>query len=79
MSDLSGQCKINIPAVFSVTKLPVSKEDIPRQSDINRWPHLHGIMTPEVDAEVSLLIGNDVPKALQPLKYEETMTKARML
>ena len=28
VSNLSGQRKINIPAVFSVTKLPVSKEDI---------------------------------------------------
>ena len=68
VSDLNGQSKINLPTVFSVTKLPVSKEDIPRQSDVDRWPYLHGITTPEVDAEVSLLIGNDVPKALQPIE-----------
>ncbi len=49
-------------------KLPVSPEDIPHQSDVDRWPHLRGIPMLEVDAEVGLLMGNDVPKALQPLE-----------
>ena len=66
VSDLDGQHTIILPSVFSVTKLPVLKEDIPRQSDVDRWPHLQGIAMPEIDAEVSLLIGNDVTKALQP-------------
>jgi hypothetical protein len=49
-------------------KLPVSKEDIPRQTDVDRWPHLQEITMTEIDAEVDLLIGNDVSKALQPIQ-----------
>ena len=61
---------IVIPSVFSVKKLPVSKVDIPRQSDVDRWPHLQGIVIPKIDCEVILLLGNDVPKALQPTEVK---------
>ena len=54
-----------------VTKLPVTKEDIPRQSDVNHWQHLEGVSLPEIDAEVELLIGN-VPEALQPIEVKES-------
>ncbi|CAB3981723.1 PREDICTED: uncharacterized protein LOC107351089, partial [Paramuricea clavata] len=40
VSDLDGQYTVNLPSVYSVMKLPVSKEDIPRQTDIDRWPYL---------------------------------------
>ena len=37
--------------------------------DANRWSHLSGIQLPEVsNAEVELLIGQDVPEALEPSK-----------
>jgi hypothetical protein len=66
VSDLNGQNAVEIPNVFSVSKLPVSREDIPRKSDVERWSHLEGIDIDEVDCKVSLIIDNDVPKALQP-------------
>ena len=56
--------------MFSVKKLPVSKVDIPCQSDVDRWPHLQGIAIPEIDCEVGLLLGSDVPKALQPTEVK---------
>ena len=43
VSDLDGQYTVNLPSVYSVMKLPVSKENIPRQTDVDRWPHLQGI------------------------------------
>jgi hypothetical protein len=49
-------------------KLPVSKEDIPRQTDVDRCSRLQEITMTEIDAEVDLLIGNDVSKALQPIQ-----------
>lgn len=66
--DLQENHLVELPTVFSVTKLPVTKEDIPRQSDVNRWRHLEGVSLPEIDVEVELLIGNDVPEALQPFQ-----------
>ena len=63
---LDGETPIDLPVVFSVSKLPVSKDDIPRQTDVDRWSHLQGVVLSHSDTEVGLLIGNDVPQALQP-------------
>lgn len=55
---------INLDAVWTVDKLPISKESIPRQEDIARWPHLRGIMLPQrEEGQVKLLVGGDVPEA----------------
>ena len=52
----------------STVKLPVSKENMATQQDAEKWSHLRDIEIPEIDAEVSLLIGSDVPQALGPLE-----------
>ena len=42
-------------------------EGVACQDDANRWSHLSGIEAPErINAEVELLIGQDVPEALEP-------------
>lgn len=70
--DLQEDQLVELPAVYSVAQLPVTREDIPQQSDVDRWPHLKGIVLPEINAKVELLIGNDVPKALQPIEVRES-------
>lgn len=50
---------LELSMVFSTSKLPVSVEDIPRQKDIEKWPHLSGINVPQVTAQIGILIGND--------------------
>ncbi|XP_028408799.1 uncharacterized protein LOC114531374 [Dendronephthya gigantea] len=72
VSDLNGQNTVEIMNVFSVSKLPVLRDDIPRQGDVDRWSHLEGIVLKDIDSEVGLLIGNDVPKALQPKEVVES-------
>ncbi|XP_068728733.1 uncharacterized protein [Montipora capricornis] len=52
-----------LDCVWSVDKLPVPNESISSTGDICDWPHLQGISIPKLDQEVSILIGNDVPKA----------------
>lgn len=47
--------------------MPVHKGNIPHHNDINRWTHLRKVHLPEIDSEMELLIGSDVPKALEPL------------
>lgn len=64
--DLEDNNFVELPTVFSVPGLPVSKESIPRQEDVTRFPYLKDTQIPEIDTEVGLLIGNDVPKALEP-------------
>ena len=52
--------------------LPVSTDDIPCQSDVDRWTYLEGIQVPHIDGEIDLLIGNDVPEVLQPKEVKES-------
>lgn len=44
------------------------KGNIPYQKDIDLWPHLRSVNLPKIDSEIELLIGSDVPKALEPLE-----------
>ena len=47
--------------------MPVSKDEVPKQEDVDRWPHLRGfVYLTELNSQVDLLIGSDVPEALQP-------------
>ena len=64
--DLAENNLVELPTVFSVPVLPVSKDSIPRQDDLLRFPYLRGIQIPSIDSEIGLLIGSDVPKALEP-------------
>ena len=63
---------IELPLVFSTPKLPVSSESVLRQEDVDRWPHLKGVTVAEINADVGLLIGHDVPKALEPKEVRES-------
>ncbi|XP_068726426.1 uncharacterized protein [Montipora capricornis] len=64
--DLEEDNFIELPLVFSTPKLPVASESVPRQEDLHRWPHLKGVTVAKINADVGLLIGHDVPKALEP-------------
>ena len=70
--DLDENNFIELPLVFSTPVLPISSESVPRQEDVDRWPHLKGIRIAEIDARVGLLIGHDVPKALEPKEVKES-------
>ena len=53
--------------VYSRPTVPVSKDEVPKQEDVDRWPHLRGfVYLTELNSQVDLLIGSDVPEALQP-------------
>ena len=59
---------IELPAVYKRPELSIDKENMATAEDNDKWPHLRGLDIPEVyAAEVSLLIGQDVPDALVPL------------
>ena len=67
VSDLDENKFITIPTAFTRPVIPVSKEEIPCQEDVEKWPHLQGhVRLPKIDVQVELLIGVDVPEALEP-------------
>lgn len=57
---------INLPSVYTLDKIPVSKKDIISNEDLKEWPHIKSINIPEFDVEIGLMIGNNVPQALEP-------------
>ena len=66
ISHLDGSTYLNLPKVYTQDKIPVSKENIPTKKDLERWPYLSRIQLDEIDADIELLIGIDVPKAMEP-------------
>lgn len=71
--DLNENVFLELPTVFTMPTMPISVDDIPKQADIERWPHLQGI-----DAEVGLLIGNDNIKVLEPKRYVKSEMEVLM-
>lgn len=59
---------VELPHVFTQNKIPVKKENIPSQEDVDQWSYLREVKIPKIDSDVGLLIGCNVPKALEPWK-----------
>ncbi|KAM8861775.1 uncharacterized protein ACB058_008484 isoform 2-T2 [Synchiropus picturatus] len=57
---------IELPQVFTQPSIPVKKENIPLQADVDQWPYLREIRLSHIEAEVGLLIGTDVYRAMEP-------------
>ena len=70
--DLSEENVVQLSMVYSRPSQPISPDAIANQEDVERWPYLKGIKLPRIDAEIGLLIGSDVPEALQPKEKRES-------
>jgi hypothetical protein len=64
--DLNEDNGISLPNVYTQPELPVTQDEIPMQQDVDRWPHLSGVHIPRIKADVGILIGNNVPNAMEP-------------
>lgn len=72
VSDLD-QNTVELMDVYSCKKRPVTEKDIPQQEDANRWSHLDGLNLPRFKyTDIDLLIGSDVPQALEPKQVKES-------
>lgn len=68
VAGLNGNDFCELPRVYTQESMPVHKRNIPKESDLQRWPHLNCVHLPEIEAGIELLIGTNVPKALEPLE-----------
>ena len=66
ISSLDGRHFLNLPSMNTQRTLPVSRNDVPSVEDIRKWSHLKDIKLDRIDAEVDLLLGINVPKAMEP-------------
>ncbi|XP_022595647.1 WD repeat-containing protein 17-like, partial [Seriola dumerili] len=65
---LEGDNFLELPRVYTQESMPVNRGNIPTERDIEQWSHLKHIRLPQIDAGIELLIGTNVPKALEPLE-----------
>ncbi|XP_028317687.1 uncharacterized protein LOC114472566 [Gouania willdenowi] len=68
VSSLDNDNFLKLPQVYSQAEIPVKKDNIPRQTDVESWPYLKEVQLKQIEAEIGLLIGTNVPKALEPWK-----------
>ena len=66
--DLDQNVFIKLPPLYTRPEIPISKEGIPNQVDVDKWPHLTGVYLPDVEAAVILIIASDVQQILDPLE-----------
>ena len=66
VGDLEGCTYLDLPKVYTKSEIPVSKENIITAADLKKWPYLSGIQLKEIEADIELLIGTDVPRAMEP-------------
>ena len=64
--DIDGRYEAIKVKKLYVHNIPVHREDVPRREDVYQWEHLRNLTLPEIDSEVELLLGCDVPAALEP-------------
>ena len=70
ITDLDENNSIRLPPVYTKDKMPVSTCHIPTSADLKQWPHLQDIELPQINADIGLLIGNNIPDASTPLEVK---------
>lgn len=66
VSALESNDFIELPDTFTHESMPVSKNNIPRQEDVDHWSYLSKIKVHEIDAGIDLLIGTNAAKVIEP-------------
>ena len=66
VSSMNEEDFIRLPPVYTLEKIPVSHDDIPKMQDLEAWPHLHDLELQCIDADIGLMIGNNVPECMEP-------------
>ena len=75
--DLDEKVRVHLSNVFSVQRLNVSKDAMATQGDMDRLAYLQGVELPRAidHGKVSLLIGIDVPEALEPVEIRRSLKR----
>ncbi|XP_071092716.1 uncharacterized protein [Haliotis cracherodii] len=66
VGDIDGNNWVKLPTVFTQDEMPISTSTVPKEKFIHQWSHLQDVTLPPIDAEIGLLIGNNVPRAMEP-------------
>ncbi|XP_043247285.1 uncharacterized protein LOC122394461 [Amphibalanus amphitrite] len=58
-----------LPTVFAMDKIPASREEICSAEDLQRCPHFQAVVPDMIDADIGILVGVNVPEALEPIDF----------
>ena len=64
--------------VFSTRQLPVTTANRADRKEMSQWSHLQEIDIRNIDADVGLLIGSDVLRALEPRELSREIMESRV-
>ena len=62
---------INLPCLYAVARIPVSREDVWRDEYSDRWPHLRDVVVRSI-GEIGLMLGSDALQAHEPLEIRSS-------
>lgn len=65
VSSLSMEHMVDLPKVYTKADMPVSKEH-KLFSHRKKWTHLESVDIPDIDLDIGVMIGNNVPDAFTP-------------
>lgn len=66
VSELKSNKFIPLPEVYTQRSMPVTKDNIPTQEDLKKWPYLSEVQLPQIDSDVELLIGMNAANVMEP-------------
>ena len=74
ISDLNGNRSLNLPPIFSVGNIPIMESNVICNSDLQKWPHLLDLDLElgHTDGDVELILGTNVPQALEPCELRKS-------
>ncbi|KAJ0002709.1 hypothetical protein NQD34_007858 [Periophthalmus magnuspinnatus] len=58
---------IDLPKAYTQLSIPVHRANIPTNQDLTKWPYLRHLSLPQIEAGIELLIGTNVPRAMEPM------------
>ncbi len=69
VGNINGNNVIPLPKVYTQDAIPLSKENIVSADDVKKWPYLKDVEIMEIDADIELLIGVNIPKVMEPWHF----------
>ena len=69
ISKLDGKETRSLPPMYTIDRIPVDLENIPRRADFKKYKHMD-VLTEydEFEGEIGLMLGNDVPFVAKPIE-----------
>ncbi|TWW77669.1 hypothetical protein D4764_12G0010590 [Takifugu flavidus] len=64
--NLEGEEYLRLLKVFTHSNIPVQRENIPSQQNLQKWSYLSDVNLPHINTNVGLLIGANNSKLMEP-------------